>query len=204
MSAVIYATASGFLTSLSLILAIGAQNAFVLRQGLLGRHVLWLCLFCSASDAILITVGVFGFGALSEHVPGLTRYLTLFGAAFLFAYGLLRLRSAWIGVYDSDYDASAGSLSRTIVLAAAFTWLNPHVYLDTVALIGAVSTGFAGFEKMVFAIGAVSASFAFFFTLGFGARLLAPIMQSRNAWRTLDVVIGIMMCWLALGLLVLK
>ena len=199
----IYAIASGFLTSLSLILAIGAQNAFVLRQGLIGQHVFWLCLFCGASDAILITIGVFGFGVISEHLPGVTRYLTLLGAAFLLVYGFLRLRAAWLGTYELGFEPSAGSLSRTIILAAAFTWLNPHVYLDTVALIGAVSTGFAGVEKLVFAVGAVSASFFFFFTLGFGARLLAPVMQSPHAWRILDLVIGIVMCWLAIALVLL-
>ena len=198
-----YAAISGFLTGLSLILAIGAQNAFVLRQGLTGEHVFWLCLFCAFSDAVLISIGVSGFGALVAISPESTRYMALAGAAFLFTYGFFRFRAAWAGVHEISSVAESRTLGTTIALAAVFTWANPHVYLDTVMLIGAVSTGFPGIETWLFGGGAIVASFVFFFTLGYGARLLAPIMQSPRAWRVLDTVIGITMWWLATALVFL-
>lgn len=196
----IYAAASGFLTGFSLILAIGAQNAFVLRQGLKGEHVFWLCLFCSFSDAVLISAGVFGFSALVALTPDLTRYMTMAGATFLFVYGAVRFRAAWIGDYEISAGAATRTLATTLALAAAFTWANPHVYLDTVALIGAVSTGFPDSERWFFGGGAITASFVFFFSLGYGARFLAPTMQSPRAWRVLDVLIGLTMWWLAAAL----
>jgi len=192
------AALTGFLTGLSLILAIGAQNAFVLRQGLTRRHVFPLALFCAGSDALLITAGVLGFGALTAAFPALPRVMSLAGAAFLTAYGLSRLVAAWRGGESLAPGQEEPSLGRTLALAAAFTWLNPHVYLDTLGLIGAVSTGFAGAElKLAFGLGAVAASFAFFFSLGYGARLLAPLMRSSAAWRLLDLLIGVTMLALA-------
>ena len=199
----LYAALSEFLTSFSLILAVGAQNAFVIRQGLIGEHVLWLCLFCSVSDMILIAAGVYGFGALVELTPELTRYLTLAGASFLVCYGALRFRAAWIGEYEFSAGVASRTLAGTLALAAAFTWANPHVYLDTVALVGTVSTGFPGEARPYFAAGAMLASFVFFFSLGYGARLLAPVMRSPQAWRVLDTGIGVTMWWLAGALLLL-
>ena len=192
---------TGFLTGFSLILAIGAQNAFVLRQGLIGQHVLPLVLLCAVSDALLIAAGVAGFGVLVEAAPALPRIMALAGAAFLFVYGALRLRAAWAGEYALVLEGSGGSLGKVLATGTAFTWLNPHVYLDTLALVGAVSTQFEPLgEKLSFGIGAVTASFVFFFSLGFGARFLAPIMRSRKAWRWLDVGIGGIMWLLALTL----
>jgi L-lysine exporter family protein LysE/ArgO len=193
---------TGFGTGFSLILAIGAQNAFVLRQGLLRQHVFWLCLFCATSDALLIAAGVGGFAALVHALPALPMVMSLAGAAFLIVYGLTRFREAWAGSYAMQIEGQSRSLRKTIAIAAAFTWLNPHVYLDTLGLIGAISTGFAqGAQKWAFGIGAVSASFAFFFSLGYGARLLAPVMQSPRAWRVLDVLIGFVMWAIAANLL---
>ena len=192
------AALTGFFTGLSLILAIGAQNAFILRQGLLRQHVFALALFCAASDALLIAAGVAGFGALTARWPGLPLVMSLGGAAFLVAYGVSRLLAAWRGGEALENGAQARSLSRTLAIAAAFTWLNPHVYLDTLGLIGAVSTGFAaGAERLAFAVGAISASFVFFFGLGYGARLIAPVMRSEAAWRVLDALIGVTMLAIA-------
>lgn len=196
------AALTGFATALSLIVAIGAQNAFVLRQGLIRHHVFWLCLFCSLSDAVLIGAGVAGFGALSAAQPWLPVALTLGGAAFLLAYGALRLRAAFRGGQALAAAGAGGSLRAVLGTAAAITWLNPHVYLDTLALIGAVSTRFdPGAARLAFALGAISASFAFFFALGYGARLLAPAMASPRAWRLLDLGIGAVMWAIAAGLL---
>ncbi|GKY87673.1 LysE/ArgO family amino acid transporter [Sinisalibacter aestuarii] len=196
------ATLTGFFTGLSLILAIGAQNAFVLRQGLLQSHVFPLALFCAASDALLIAAGVAGFGALTAALPALPVVMSLAGAGFLIVYGITRLRAAWIGGHRLAPEGEAHSLGRTLLLAAAFTWANPHVYLDTLGLIGAVSTSFAaGMERLAFGIGAVFASFVFFFSLGYGARLLAPLMRSATAWRVLDGLIGVTMLAIAAKLL---
>lgn len=180
-----------------MILAIGAQNAFVLRQGLSGEHVFWLCLFCSLSDALLIAIGVSGFGTLAALSPNLTHYLTFGGAAFLYGYGYYRFRAAVVGDRQFGMGDETQTLRGTIALAAIFTWANPHVYLDTVALIGAVSTGFPGAAQWAFAIGAMGASFVFFFSLGYGARFLAPLMRSPMSWRVLDVLIGMTMWALA-------
>lgn len=193
--------ATGFATGFSLILAIGAQNAFVLRQGLARQHVFWLCLLCAGSDAVLITAGVLGFGALVEAFPALPRVMKLGGAAFLIAYGALRLRAALKGDYTLQLTGRSAGLWATLATGAAFTWLNPHVYLDTLALIGAISTEYAIPRRYVFGAGAVTASFVFFFSLGYGARLLAPVMSSARAWRRLDVGIAVVMWALAAKLL---
>ncbi|MGJ8583090.1 MAG: LysE/ArgO family amino acid transporter [Marinosulfonomonas sp.] len=198
----IAAATTGFLTGFSLILAIGAQNAFVLRQGLIKAHVFWLCLLCALSDAVLILAGIVGFGALVSYFPIFPKLMAFGGAAFLAVYGLMRFLAAYRGDYDMVLEGRSLGLWPTLATAAAFTWLNPHVYLDTLGLIGAVSTQFnSTATKTAFAIGAVTASFVFFFSLGYGARLLAPIMQSTKAWRLLDVGIGAVMWVLSLSLL---
>lgn len=193
---------TGFATGFTLILAIGAQNAFVLRQGLLRAHVFWLCLLCAASDAILITAGVLGFGVIVDLWPLFPMLMALAGALFLLVYGGMRFWAAWLGNYNMVLDGKSASLWATLLTGAAFTWLNPHVYLDTLGLVGAVSTQFEGSSlKWAFGAGAVSASFVFFFGLGYGARLLAPVMQSARSWRILDIGIGGVMWALALKLL---
>ena len=198
---VLPAAATGFLASLSLILPIGAQNAFVLRHGLMRAHVLPLVLFCAASDAVLISAGVAGFGLVAKQAPWLPTLMSIAGALFLLVYGALRLRAALAGEYAMALDGRTGSLSRTLATAAAITWLNPHVYLDTLALLGAISSGFEGSARVAFGAGAVMASFAFFVALGYGSAFLAPVMSSARAWRLLDFVIAAVMWTIAAGLL---
>ncbi len=196
------AALTGFVTCLTLILAIGAQNAFVLRQGLMRAHVLAVCLVCAGSDAILISAGVAGIGTLSAVAPWATETLTLAGAAFLIVYGALSLLRAFSDGALSAASHGTGSLAEAITTCLAITWLNPHVYLDTVILMGTVSAGFAPLDqKVAYAGGAVFASFVFFLCLGYGARLLAPFFASHQAWRTLDVGIGLLMWSIAAGLL---
>ena len=193
---------TGFATAFALILAIGAQNAFVLRQGLVRKHVFWLCLLCATSDALLITAGVLGFGYIVTLYPLLPQIMAWGGAAFLLIYGATRFWAAWRGTYAMQLAGQSAGLWATLATGAAFTWLNPHVYLDTLGLVGAVSTQYTDVaEKTAFGIGAVTSSFVFFFSLGYGARLLAPVMQSARAWRIFDVLIGVIMWALAIKLL---
>jgi L-lysine exporter family protein LysE/ArgO len=199
---VISAALTGFFTSLSLILAIGAQNAFVLRQGLIRQHVFALCLFCGLSDAILIAAGVAGFGYIVDMAPWLPNTMALGGALFLIVYGATRMIAAWRGDYAMQIEGKSLPLWPTLGIAAALTWLNPHVYLDTLGLIGAVSTQYTDSNQLwAFGVLAVSASFVFFFSLGYGARLLAPYMKSARTWRVLDCIIGLIMFAIAAKLL---
>ena len=186
----------GFLLGLSLIVAIGAQNAFVLRQGLRREHVFAVCAVCAISDAMLIAAGVAGFGALVKALPLLAPVMRYGGAAFLLAYGLRSLWSAWRahGGMDPARDEPR-ALGVTLAMCLAFTWLNPHVYLDTVVLLGSVSTRYG--DPRAFALGAMTASCLFFFSLGYGARLLRPLFANPKAWRILDAGIGITMAALA-------
>jgi L-lysine exporter family protein LysE/ArgO len=188
---------SGFLLGLSLIVAIGAQNAFVLRQGLRREHVFAVCAVCALSDAVLIAAGVAGFGALVKALPWLAPVMRFGGGAFLFAYALRSLWSAWRphGGLDPARDQPR-PLSITLTMCLAFTWLNPHVYLDTVVLLGSVSTRY-GDHRIAFTLGAMTASCVFFFSLGYGARLLRPLFANPKAWRFLDAGIGITMAALA-------
>ena len=191
----------GLLLGLSLIVAIGAQNAFVLRQGLRGEHVLAVCLACAVSDAVLILAGVGGFARASAWIPWLETATRYAGAAFLFAYGLRSfLAAARSGNALMPADAVPASRGATRATCLALTWLNPHVYLDTVVLLGSVSTQFAA-DKGLFALGAMTASFLFFFSLGYGARLLRPVFARPGAWRMLDLGIGIVMVTIAATLI---
>ncbi|MFL5331878.1 MAG: LysE/ArgO family amino acid transporter [Geminicoccaceae bacterium] len=201
IGAALAAAGEGFFLGLSLIVAIGAQNAFVLRQGLLRQHVLAVCLVCALSDALLIAAGVTGFGVLVEQYPALPRVMAWLGAAFLATYGLGRLRAAWRPHVLHPADRPAGSRRSAMLTCLAFTWLNPHVYLDTVVLLGGIAAGHAAGDRLLFAVGAMTASFAFFFTLGYGARLLAPLFERPAAWRWLDLGVGLTMWILALWLI---
>lgn len=195
------AALSGFGLSLSLILAIGAQNAFVLRQGILRQHVGPVVAVCAISDAILIVAGVAGFGALVEAVPEVEQFARWGGAVFLVAYGLLSFKRA---VMSDEALQSArgtgGSLWATVGTALTLTWANPHVYLDTVVLLGAVAATFEG-QRWAFATGAVAASGVFFASLGYGARLLAPLFARPASWRVLDFGVGVLMCAIAYALI---
>jgi L-lysine exporter family protein LysE/ArgO len=192
---------AGFFLSLSLILAIGAQNAAVLRQGLRRAHVFAVCLTCAVSDAILIAAGVAGMGWIASSVPWLPPLLTWGGAAFLVVYGALALRSAWRGGGALDpADEGRGRLMPVLATCLALTWLNPHVYLDTLVLIGSISAAYPG-AQLAFGCGAVLASFAFFFGLGYGAVALRPLFARPAAWRVLDAGVGLTMWAIALSLI---
>jgi L-lysine exporter family protein LysE/ArgO len=190
----------GFLLSLTLILAIGAQNAFVLRQGLRGEHVLAVCLACALSDAALIAAGVGGFGALARIAPWTAALMRWGGVAFLVVYGALSMRAAGRG--GESLEAGRGparALGPTLATCLALTWLNPHVYLDTVVLLGSVAVEWEG-RRFAFGLGAVVASFVFFFGLGYGARLPRPLFARPGAWRVLDVLVACVMWSIAAGL----
>lgn len=193
-----HALLGGFGLGLSLILAIGAQNAFVLRAGLKNAHVLAICTVCALSDAVLIAAGVAGFGALTAALPALETVMRLGGAAFLVVYGARAFLSAWRGGSSLSAAGDGGSLGAAIATCLALTWLNPHVYLDTVVLLGAVSAQYEA--RDLFALGAMAASFTFFFSLGYGARLLAPLFARPAAWRALDALVGTVMWAIAAGL----
>ena len=190
----------GFLLSLSLIVAIGAQNAFVLRQGLRREHVFWVCLTCGVSDAILIAAGVAGFGALAKAVPWFETVMRYGGAAFLIVYGAMNARSAWRGGNTLEAArADPKPLGRTLAVLLTITFFNPHVYLDTLVLIGSISAQYD--DRMAFGAGAMLASFVFFFALGYGARLLEPLFAKPVSWRVLDAVIALTMWAIAASLL---
>ncbi len=192
---------SGFATGLALIVAIGSQNAYVLRQGILRQHVLSLVLFCAMSDALLILAGIGGAGLLIRNNPFLISLTRYSGALFLATYGVLAARRAWQGA--SMPAGTGGSATLTTALAAcfAFTFLNPHVYLDTVVLIGAIANQRPDPERWIFGVGAMSASLCWFAALGFGARFLAPLFATARAWRLLDGLIALTMWALAALLL---
>lgn len=193
-----HAYLAGLGTALSLIVAIGAQNAFVLKQGLMRRHVLATCACCALSDAVLITAGVLGAGALAARAPWFLEAMRWGGAAFLLAYGARAFRAAWRGGESLRAGQGAAGLAATLGVLAALTWLNPHVWLDTVVLIGSISAGWE--DKSGFVAGAVSASVIFFFSLGYGARWLSPLFARPLAWRVLDGLVGLVMWSIALGL----
>ncbi len=200
-SSLIASLASGFATSAALIIAIGAQNAFVLRQGLKRAHVLPVVLVCALSDMLLITLGVTGFGAMVQAQPTLLAVARWGGALFLAVYGLLAARRA-LGRHTLSVQGDAATDLRTALLTClAFTYLNPHCWLDTVVLLGAVAAQQAPDARVPFGIGAASASAVWFFALGYGARLLAPLFARPLAWRVLDGAIALVMWGIAALLL---
>jgi L-lysine exporter family protein LysE/ArgO len=191
---------SGYLVSISLIAAIGAQNAFVLRQGIRREHVGWVVFVCAASDATLIAAGVAGFGVVSQSVPWLGDAMRWAGVAFLLVYGALRFRAAWQGGAALVAASSAPvALRRVIGTLLLITFANPHVYLDTVVLIGAISAQYAP-NGVAFGLGAAAASASFFIALGYGARLLAPVMARPRSWVILEVIVGCTMWAIAAAL----
>jgi L-lysine exporter family protein LysE/ArgO len=194
------AALSGFLLGASLIIAIGAQNAFILRQGLLRQHVFVLCLICALSDAVLIAAGVAGLGTLISQSPTLITVVTIGGALFLFSYAIIAFRRAMKPDVLKAANAGEGSLKAAVAACLAFTFLNPHVYLDTVVLLGSLSARFDGPDRMAYGLGAALASFVWFFGLGYGARLLQPIFAKESAWRMLDILIGLVMAAIGVSL----
>ena len=190
----------GFGLGAGLIIAIGAQNAFVLQQGLKRQHVLATALVCTLCDALLIVLGVAGLGVLIAQNPLLTAIATWGGVLFLFFYGL---RSFWSalrpGVLDAEQSRLEGATLRATVLAVlGVSLLNPHVYLDTVVLVGSVGGRYPPVERLAFAIGAICASLSWFFGLAYGSAGLAPLFRRRRAWQLLDIGVGCVM-WMIAG-----
>jgi len=189
----------GFATSLSLIVAIGAQNAFVLRQGIRNEHVLPVVILCAVSDLVLIMAGVAGVGALVTAHPQLLTVARYGGAAFLMGYGLLAARRAIRPTTLTPSDAGPASLKSVVLTCLALTFLNPHVYLDTVVLLGTLASQ-QGDARWRFGAGAAAASLVWFFSLGFGARRLAGLFAKPSTWRVLDGVIALTMIGLGVSL----
>ena len=195
----------GMAVSAGLIVAIGAQNAFVLRQGLLGRQVLAVVLTCFFCDFVLMALGVMGLGSLVADSPAVTVALALFGAAYLLRFALQSWRAAYSGSSAVEVDAASEGVKQSLWPAVratlAVSLLNPHVYLDAVVLLGAVAATVPAGDKASFMVGAVSASFLWFMALGFGARLLRPLFRRARTWQLLDALIGVVMLSIAAGLL---
>ncbi len=192
----------GFGTSAALIIAIGAQNAFVLRQGLARSHVLPVVLVCALSDALLITLGVAGLGRWVQAHPALLALTRWGGAAFLLAYGVLAARRALAPHALSLQGGAVGDLRSALAACLAFTYLNPHCWLDTVVLLGSIAAQRPDGERTLFGAGAASASAVWFFALGYGARLLAPLFARPIAWRVLAAAIALVMWAIAASLIV--
>ncbi len=200
MQNALLAAVAGLGTGLTLIVAIGAQNAFVLRQGIRREHVAAVVAICAVSDAVLIALGIGGVGAVVRASPGLVKVIGWVGGAFLIAYGVLAARRALRPSGLGPSEGAGGSLGATVLTCLALTWLNPHVYLDTVLLLGSVANGY-GAGRWPFGIGAAAGSLLWFSALGFGARLLARPFARPSAWRALDGVIAVTMA--ALGALLI-
>jgi L-lysine exporter family protein LysE/ArgO len=201
MSSTALVVATGFLTSLTLIAAIGAQNAFVLRQGIRGEHVVAVVALCTVSDMVLIAAGIAGFGALVAAHPSVVTIATIGGAVFLIGYGLLAARRAINPGTLTPADSAPARLAGVVATCLALTFLNPHVYLDTVVLLGALANDHAD-NRWLFGVGAVTASAVWFTTLGFGARRLKGLFATPSTWRILDGVIaatmitlGVVLAW---------
>lgn len=196
----------------SLIIAIGAQNVFVLRQGLRRENVALVAGICAASDAVLILIGISGIGAATQALPWLIPVIRWAGAAFLIGYGLMAARRAiWPsgtglqvepdaeGAAETGAAPARGRTGAVILTTLALTWLNPHVYLDTVFLLGSVGASH-GEQRWIFAAGAMAASVIWFFGLGYGARFLGRWLSGPKAWRILDAGISLVMIWLGVSL----
>jgi len=185
---------------MSLIVAIGSQNTFVLKQGLRNHHLLLVCTICALSDAVLILLGVSGFGAVVKKYPAIEMTARYGGALFLIIYACLNFKSALVDNHAlNPKSVPLEAMSKTVLMCLGFTWLNPHVYLDTVVLLGSLSTVHYP-AHWWFAFGACTASFVFFFALGFGARVLAPLFENPVVWKYLEFFIGVVMLSIAASL----
>ncbi|SDE12319.1 LysE/ArgO family amino acid transporter [Nocardioides lianchengensis] len=193
-------TAAGLATGLSLIVAIGAQNAFVLRQGLAREHVVPVVAICAVSDLLLIVAGVAGIGTVVERAPAVVEVVRWLGVAFLTWYGVRTLLGARKAAGLTAGGGRRTSLRSAVGRATALTWLNPHVYLDTVLLLGSIANTHGSDGRWGFAAGAGAASLLWFSGLGFGARLLSPLLARPRAWQVLDVLIGVTMLAIAVSL----
>lgn len=203
MTSPVLAALAGLGLGLSLIVAIGAQNAYVLRQGLRREHVLAVVIICALSDLVLITLGVAGAGFVFDRLPWLVTVVRFAGAAFLLVYAALAARRAIRPAkgLEAGETPARTSLAVVITTALALTWLNPHVYLDTLVLLGSIASTY-GDDRWWFGVGAGIASIAWFALLGFGARLLAPVFARPLAWRILDGLIAVVMFAIAVSLVI--
>ena len=188
---------SGLALGFSLIVAIGAQNAFLLRQGIRNEHIFWVCLLCATSDAVLMGVGVLFFDKINAVLPSIENGLRIAGALYLTYYAFGRFRSALAEASAlRSMTGLTSPLARTLLNAAMLTWLNPHVYIDTVVLVGSVASSYDD-ARWLFASGAITSSFVFFFALGYGAKRLSGILSRPMAWRILDSAIGVLLIVIA-------
>lgn len=194
------AFAKGMGTGAGLIIAIGAQNAFILNQGIRKNHVLVIPAICALCDAVLVAAGVAGLGRLVAGAPMITRIAGLGGAAFLFFYGARAFHSAFRGSRMATETVAAMSLKTAVLTTLGVTLLNPHVYIDTIVLLGSISGQFPPPAHLAFGAGAMTASFLWFFILSLGAGSLAPLFRTTTAWRLLDSFVGVVMWCIALSL----
>jgi L-lysine exporter family protein LysE/ArgO len=192
---------TGVMTGLALIVAVGAQNAFVLRQGIRGEHVLPVIVVCMVSDIVALTAGVAGLGVVMERWPAVLPIAQIGGGLYLLAFGVQSALRAWRPVALDADGGSSMSVRRAVLLTLALTWLNPHFYLDAILMLGTVANSF-GDLRWWFCAGAVVASLAWFPALGFGARALRGVFARPSAWRVLDSGIAVVMGALGIGLLV--
>ncbi|AXT72962.1 LysE/ArgO family amino acid transporter [Vibrio sp. dhg] len=194
---------TGFTTGAGLLMCIGSQNAFVLKQGLLRHHLFAVASICILSDIVLISSGIAGLGTLIKHWPNLMEMFRYAGAIFLAWTALSSAKQAWHGKSQLTPSADGLPQTKTVILTClGFTWLNPHVYLDTVFMIGSLSMPYSGVEKWKFAMGALSASVVWFVAITYGAKVLLPLFRNPHAWRILDAVVAMMMGYLSVSLLI--
>lgn len=195
--------AKGFLTSASLIMAIGAQNAFVLKQGIMKSHVFIVALLCSLIDSILICIGIAGMGKFITSQPNLLEACRYGGGAFLFYYGAKSFFKAYKSTSAILLEAAPtqDSLKLIITTLLFVSFINPHTYLDTIILIGSIGAHFEGIDQVIFAFGASTASIIWFFSVSYGAGYLAPFFTTPSTWRILDIIIGIIMWSIAISLI---
>ena len=196
----------GLLLGFSLIIAIGAQNLFVFNQGLIGKYVMIVCLFCSLSDALLILIGYSGLYLIIENNVILQNFIILIGFLWLLGYGVLKIREGMYFDQESNLDIQIShtknrNLYKTILAISGITWLNPHVYLDTVFLIGSISNSVHSEKQFSFLLGTISSSFLFFFFLGYMGFKIGPLIKSPNLWKKINISLGIIMIMISFNLI---
>ena len=196
----------GLLLGFSLIIAIGAQNLFVFNQGLIGKYVMIVCLFCSLSDALLILIGYSGLYLIIENNVILQNFIILIGFLWLLGYGVLKIREGLYFDQESNLDIQIShtnnrNLYKTILAISGITWLNPHVYLDTVFLIGSISNSVQSEKQFSFLLGTISSSFLFFFFLGYMGFKIGPLIKSPNLWKKINISLGIIMILISFNLI---
>ncbi|HDL5698813.1 TPA: amino acid transporter [Mannheimia haemolytica] len=193
----------GFIVCFGLIVSIGAQNAFLLKQGILKQHIFWIALLCFLGDVFLMTIGVLGLGTLIAELPVVSFIISLLGAIFLLSYGSRSFISVFkSGEYLVASGENAASLKKALLITFAITFLNPHVYIDTVVIVGSIGGKLDFNGKIYFLAGALLCSFIWFFGIGYGASLLSPYFAKRRTWQILDAVTGLIMYFIAFSLLI--